>query len=180
MRLASARWWLALTYISIAVRRNPKNPPATKSQRRVPTIGIVLHHEHDPDPGCCVDGGDDVAVSTLIGTLPNADIGGDPLSVAVKVTVYEPTSFADGAQEKWPVAGSNAELDGRPEATRVTTSPRSRSLVFTANTSVDPTVADMGPGSERDGGWFSKPWTATLNTCSAVCPIASVSANVAV
>src|SRR5438094_2406332 len=106
MRLASARWRLALTYISIAVRRNPKNPPATKSQRRVPTIGIVLHHEHDPSPGCCVDGGDDVAVSTLIGTLPNADIGGDPLSVAVKVTVYEPTSFADGVQEKWPVARS--------------------------------------------------------------------------
>src|SRR5438093_13046943 len=132
---------------------NPNNPPATKSQRRDPTNGIVLQQEHDPDPGCCVDGGDDVAVSTLIGTLPNADIGGDPLSVAVKVTVYEPTSFADGAQEKWPVAGPNAELDGRPEATRVTTSPRSSSLVFAANTSLDATIADLGPGSEGDGGW---------------------------
>src|SRR5439155_22284673 len=128
MRLASARWRLALTYISIAVRRNPKNPPATKSQRRVPTIGIVLHHEHDPSPGCCVDGGDDVAVSTLIGTLPNADIGGDPLSVAVKVTVYEPTSFADGVHEHWPVGGSNVGLEGRPAATRVSTAVSSRSL----------------------------------------------------
>src|SRR5438093_11675963 len=116
---------------------NPNNPPATKSQRRDPTNGIVLQQEHDPSPGCCVDGGDDVAVSTLIGTLPNADIGGDPLSVAVKVTVYEPTSFADGVQEKWPVGGSNAEVDGRPAAPRVRTSPRSRSLVFTADTSGD-------------------------------------------
>src|SRR2546422_10274197 len=112
MRLASARWRLALTYISIAVRRNPKNPPATKSQRRVPTIGIVLHHEHDPSPGCCVDGGDDVAVSTLIGTLPNADIGGDPFSVSVKDTVDEPTWFAVGVQEEGAGAGSKAVLDG--------------------------------------------------------------------
>src|SRR5947199_9060085 len=94
MRLASARWRLALAYISIAGRRNPKNTPATKSQRRVPTLGIVLHHEHDPSPGCCVDGGDDVAVSTLIGTLPNADIRGAPLSVAVKGAVFVPTSLA--------------------------------------------------------------------------------------
>src|SRR2546426_9559835 len=143
MRLASARWRLALTYISIAVRRNPKNPPATKSQRRVPTIGIVLHHEHDPSPGCCVDGGDDVAVCTLIGTLPNADIGGDPLSVAVKVTVYEPTSFSDGVQEKWPVAGSNAGLDGRAAATGGTTPPRCRALLVTAKTRVDPRNPDL-------------------------------------
>src|SRR2546428_12986073 len=120
MRLASARWRLALTYISIAVRRNPKNPPATKSQRRVPTIGIVLHHEHDPDPGCCVDGGEDAAVSTLIGTLPNADIGGDPLSVAVKVTVFESTSFSDGGHEKLRVAGAKAGLGGRAEGSRGT------------------------------------------------------------
>src|SRR2546427_10419826 len=138
MRLASARWRLALTYISIAVRRNPKNPPATKSQRRVPTIGIVLHHEHDPDPGCCVDGGDDAAVCTLIGTLPNADIGGDPLSMAGKVTVYEPTSFADGVQEKWPVARANAEVEGRPAAARGTTCPGARALVFTDKNRVDP------------------------------------------
>src|SRR5438094_8124407 len=146
MRLASARWRLALTYISIAVRRNPKNPPAAKSQRRGPTIGIVLHHEHDPDPGCCVDGGDDAAVCTLIGTLANADIGGDPLSVAVKVTVYEPTSFADGVQEKWLVAGSNAELDGRPAAARGTSSTRSRSLAIRATTSDDARIAALAPG----------------------------------
>src|SRR2546422_6958923 len=128
MRLASARWRLALTYISIAVRRNPKNPPATKSQRRVPTIGIVLHHEHDPDPGCCIDGGDDAAVCTLIGTLPNADIGGDPLSGAGESTGYEPTSLSDGVPEKWAVGGSDAELHGGAAGTRVTSSPRTRSL----------------------------------------------------
>src|SRR2546422_11500943 len=111
MRLASARWRLALTYISIAVRRNPKNPPATKSQRRVPTIGIVLQHEHDPSPGCCVDGGDDVAVSRLIGTLLNADIGGDPLWVAGRVTAHQAISLAGRLLAEVPVSGANTELD---------------------------------------------------------------------